>query len=306
MIGTRALHSHADILAAKLRPALARLNSQRARLRVPLLILAVVIFVTGAAISVDRLALRPSDIVALPLLVLALGIVPLSIAYSAVNMMLMGRAVAAPIGFIEGMRVSVFAQVAELLPIPGGAIVRTAALMNRGAGTLRSTGIVLAFALLWISVAAVGAGLALLNTGIAGKALLAAGLAGSSGLTWWLTRRFGWGLALIAVFLRLFGIALVSVRTVLAFAAIGLVLDWTDSLAFAFGVILGSAASIVPAGLGIGESISALLALPLSVAPEAAFLAVGLARLVGFSIHMVLAMAITALGGGPNATQPRS
>lgn len=287
MPGTRALQNHADLLAAKLQPALASLKRHRARLRIPLLVLALAIFVGGAALSIDRLALKPSDIVLAPLVLLALGVVPAAIAYSSINMMLMGKAVGAPIGFVEGLRISVFAQVAELLPIPGGAIVRTAALMNRGAGTLHSTGVVLAFALLWVSVAAVGGGLALLDTGIAGQGLLVVGLAGSIGICAWLTNRFGWRIALPALGLRLFGIALVSVRTVLAFAAIGLALGWSDSLAFAFGIILGSAASIVPAGLGIGEGISALLAVPLSVAPEAAFLAVGLARLVGFAGNMI-------------------
>lgn len=287
MPGTRALQNHADLLAAKLQPALASLKRHRARLRIPLLVLALAIFAGGAALSIDRLALKPSDIVLAPLVLLALGVVPAAIAYSSINMMLMGKAVGAPIGFVEGLRISVFAQVAELLPIPGGAIVRTAALMNRGAGTLRSTGVVLAFALLWVSVAAVGGGLALLDTGIAGQGLLVVGLAGSIGICAWLTNRFGWRIALPALGLRLFGIALVSVRTVLAFAAIGLALGWSDSLAFAFGIILGSAASIVPAGLGIGEGISALLAVPLSVAPEAAFLAVGLARLVGFAGNMI-------------------
>lgn len=287
MIGTLALDRHADLLAAKLQPAIARLKDQRARLRVPLLVLALAIFIGGAALSIDRLSLRPSDLVATPLLLLALGVVPLAIAYSSVNMMLMGKAVGAPIGFVEGLRVSVFAQVAELLPIPGGAIVRTAALMNRGAGTLRSTGVVLAFALLWVSVAAVGGGMALLGTGFAGQALLVSGVAGAVAICWWLTARFGWRIALPALILRVLGIALVSVRTVLAFAAIGLALSWSDSLAFAFGIILGSAASIVPAGLGIGEGISALLAVPLAVAPEAAFLAVGLARLVGFAGNML-------------------
>lgn len=303
MIGIRALDRQASPFTAKLQVAIARLKEQRARLRVPLLVLALVVFVSGAAISIDRLELSPSDFVLGPLLLLALGVVPLTIAYSSINMMLMGKAVGAPIGFIEGMRISVFAQVAELLPIPGGAIVRTAALMNHGAGTLRSTGIVLAFALMWVCVAAVGGGLALQSTGIAGQALLVTGLAGSIGACVWLTSQFGWRIALVALVLRVLGIALISVRTVLAFAAIGLALAWTDSLAFAFAVILGSAASIVPAGVGIGEGIAALLAVSLSVAPEAAFLAVGLARLVGFAGNMIGVVIFTWLAPGVRASK---
>ncbi|MEO0689371.1 MAG: hypothetical protein AAFY51_03620 [Pseudomonadota bacterium] len=286
MIGIRTLDRYADLLATTLRPTVGWLKSRRAQLRIPLLILALAVFLGGAAISIEHLGLRPSDIALGPLLLLALCVIPASIAYSSVNMMLMGKAVGAPIGFVEGIKVSVFAQVAELLPIPGGAIVRSAALMNRGAGTLRSTGVVLAFALMWVSVAAVGGGLALMGTGIAGQALLVAGLAGCMGIFAWLTRMFGLRIAVHALALRILGIALVSVRTVLAFATIGLVLGWSDSFAFAFGIILGGAASIVPAGLGIGEGMSALLAVPLAIAPEAAFLAVGLARVVGFAGNM--------------------
>ena len=88
-----------------------------------MLVLAFAIFVGGAALSINRLALKPSDIVLAPLALLVLGVVPAAIAYSSINIMLMGKAVGAPIGFVEGMRISVLAQVAELLPIPGGAIV---------------------------------------------------------------------------------------------------------------------------------------------------------------------------------------
>ena len=281
------MNNYVNSLVAKLQQLLASLKRHRMRLRIPLLIFALTVFVAGAAFSIERLELKPSDFVLAPLMLLVLGFVPVVIAYSAINMMLMGKAVGAPVGFIEGVRISVFAQVAELLPIPGGTIVRTAALVNRGAGTVRSAGVVLAFALLWVSVAAVGGGLAMLDTGTAGQGLLIFGIAGALAICAWLSNRFGWRIALPALGLRVLGIALVSARTVLAFAAIGLALDWSDSLAFAFGIILGSAASIVPAGLGIGEAISALLAVPLSVAPEAAFLAVGLARLVGFAGNMI-------------------
>ncbi|MGB3469655.1 MAG: hypothetical protein WBA51_02395 [Erythrobacter sp.] len=274
-------------MAAKLQPAIVWLKDKRARLRIPLLVFALAIFLGGAAFSIERLELQPSNLVLVPLALLAFGVVPAAIVYSAINMMLMGKAVGAPIRLVEALRVSVYAQVAELLPIPGGAIVRAAALVNRGAGTLRSTGVVLAFALLWVSVAAVGGGLALLGTGITGQTLLITGIAGSIAICSWLTARFGWRIALPALLLRILGIALVSVRTVLAFAAIGLALGWSNSLALAFGIILGSAASIVPAGLGIGEGISALLAVPLAIAPEAAFLAVGLARLIGFAGNMI-------------------
>lgn len=268
----------------------------RAKLRIPILVFAILVFFGGIAYSVQALSLKLSDLSWPPLLGLALVIVPITIAYSAINMILMGKAVGSAIGFVEGVRISVFAQVAELLPIPGGAIVRTAGLVRKGAGTLQSTGIVLAFALLWISCAAIGGGLALIDYGFAGLGLIGIGVVGTISITGWLAVKFGAFIAISALALRFFGIALVCARTLLAFAAIQIALEWTDALGFGFGVILGSAASIMPAGLGIGEGISALLAVPLEIAPAAAFLATGLARLVGFIGNMLCALLYLARG----------
>lgn len=265
----------------------ARINRNRARLQIPLLLLALVIFIGGAAVSIRELSLDLSEIHYGPLLALAIIIAPLAIIYSAVNMMLMGKAIGVPIALVSGIRISVFAQVAELLPIPGGAIVRTAALMKGGGGGLQSTGIVLAFALLWIALAAVGGGVALMGHAYFGETLLATGAIAGLLINLWLGIKFGWAVALSASVLRALGLGLVVIRMVIAFAVLDQALDWADAFGFAFGVILGSAASILPAGLGIGESISALVAIPLAVDPAAAFLAVAISRLVGFGVNMI-------------------
>lgn len=274
--------------------SLAKINRNRARFRVPLLILASAIFFGGAVLSASELSLDLRQIRYPPLLALAFVIAPLSIVYSAANMMLMGKAIGVPLGFISGIRISVFAQVAELLPIPGGAIVRTVALMKGGGGGIQSTSIVLVFSLLWIAFGAIGGGVALFGYGSVGAALLASGVIAALAINLWLCTRFGWGIALGASVLRVFGVGLVAIRMVVAFAVLALAVQWSDAFGFAFGVILGSAASILPAGLGIGESISALMALPLAVDPAAAFLVVAISRLVGFAVNMLFATAFVS------------
>ncbi|MFZ9394856.1 MAG: hypothetical protein ACO25F_02195 [Erythrobacter sp.] len=285
----RALREQLDRLRPRVTALAQAISRNRARFRIPLLLLAIAIFVGGVAISVNELSLNPGQIRYGPLAALALIVAPLAIAYSAVNMTLMGKAIGVPIGFASGIRISVFAQVAELLPIPGGAIVRPAALMKGGGGGLQSTGIVLAFAFLWIAWAAAGGGLALWSHDQLGLVLLAVGLLAILAISYWLWAKYGWNVALAANMLRVLGVLLTVMRIVVAFWVLSLAIGWSDAFGFAFGVVLGSAASIVPAGLGIGESISALIAIPLKVEPAAAFLAVAISRLAGFAVNMLLA-----------------
>lgn len=283
----------------RLQDLLCWIRARQEAWRVPLLLLALAAFVIGIVVSVRHLALSPDDLRLEPLLLLALIFVPLSIAYSALNMMLMGRAAHVRFGFAQGIRVSVYAQVAELLPVPGGAIVRTAALMKAGAPGLRSTGLVLAFSLLWIACAACGAGVALFEQGWAARMLLLGGGIGVLAINAWLVRHFGWMTALIGTGLRIAGIGLVALRLAAAFAAVGTTISWIDSLTFAFATIAGSAAAIIPANLGVSEALSALLASPAGVAPAVAFLAAALSRLVGLAINGALALAFGFFGNDP-------
>jgi hypothetical protein len=272
------------------------LHRRVAALRVPILILAMLAFAAGCVISFRQLNISPAQLHAIPLMLLALVFVPLSIAYSAVNLMLMGKAADAHIGFGQGLRASVYAQVAELLPIPGGAIVRTTTLMKAGVSGLRSTSLVLAFSLLWIACAACGAGIALADQGWVAIGLGIGGGVCALAIAAWLAWRFGYWIALTATCLRVAGIALIALRLATSFAAVGVAMPWLASLTFAFATVAGSAASIVPAGLGVSEALSALLASPSGVTAAAAFLAAALSRLVGFAINMTLALTFASFG----------
>lgn len=281
-------------MPARLPALIARLRNLRTVWRVPLLVIAVLLFAGGTIYAIHDSGLRASDLHGLPLLVLLLAVMPATIAYSAINMVLMAQAARVPLSFRQGVRISVFAQVAELLPIPGGALVRTAALKRAGTSTAKGAELVISFAVLWIACGGIGAGLALAKVGWPAHLLAGGSLAVSLAIVGWLGWRHGPRVALAALSLRLGGVALVAWRLALAFAAIGSALPWLDSAAFAFAAILGSAASIVPAGLGISEALSALLAHPGGVEPAAAFLAAALSRLAGLFSNMLLALCYLA------------
>jgi len=251
---------------------------------------AVLAFVCGIIWSAARINLDPTTVGVGPLLVLFLVMVPLTLAYSALNMMLLGTAANVDIGFGEGLRISAYAQAAEMLPLPGGAMVRTTALIRSGGPKVTSAGLVIAFAVLWIASGAIGGSLGLLGAHPSAPLLLAASFVLLGVCSLWIAHVSRAGIAMAATALRAIGVVVVAVRLYLSFYALDVILKGPEALGFAFTVILGSVAAIIPAGLGIGEALSAVLAHPIGIAPEIAFLAVALNRLVGFVGNMSFAL----------------
>lgn len=276
---------------------------RRAAWRTPLLAIAALIFVIGSAISLYHLDLSARELRWEPLALLVAVFVPITIAYSALNMMVMAKAADARLMFWQGVRVTAYAQVAELLPVPGGIVVRTAALIRAGGGGRQSAELVLAFSVLWVSCAAAGAGIALAGDKPAGMILGWGGAATTFAVTTWIGLRYGGAVAFTALMLRLFGIALTAARLATSFAVIGVALPYVSSFTFAFATIAGSAASIAPGGLGIGESLSALLAGSAGVVPAAAFAAAALSRVCGIVVNMLIAAAFTLAGIRPEAAR---
>lgn len=276
----------------KLKALLGPVKAFATRWRTPILVLALAGFAIGVVLSFRATGLSLGDLDTGALLLLFLVLAPLNVGYTAVNLMEMARATKVRIGFWEAVKVSAWAMLTELLPIPGAAVVRAGALHQRGASATRSAEVVLGFALLWIAISASAASVAV--PGGIGFAIL--GAAAVIGITAWLGTRFGWRTALVACGLRLVGLVLFALRLFVCFAAINATIEPTQSLIFAFATVLGSASAIVPAGLGVSEGLSALFASQIGVAAGTAFLAAALARFAGFFTNLLVAGAMTALG----------
>jgi uncharacterized membrane protein YbhN (UPF0104 family) len=268
-----------------------------ARWRGPLLAGAAALFVGGTWLSFRQLGVSPAELEPWPLMVQLL-LTPLSLLYAGVGMLLLVRSAGATMPLGSAVVVSARATLAEALPLPGGAVVRASALMAAGTGLAQSSALILANALLWISLASLGCGLVLLGHGLQGAPLLALAGAGGSAVTFgWLVRQAGTITGLLTVLHRLSGMALIAVRLKFAFLTFGVAVPLADTLPFALANIAGSAASIAPAGLGISESLAAAAAGTVQVAPAAAFLAVGLDRLICLLASGLPAFARTAPAG---------
>lgn len=281
---------------SELGPQLRRcLNVGRAvvRDRYPLIAgVAVVLFLAGAWYSFHDLDVSPRQLKAGPLAALV-ALAPVTLVYSGIGMWLLARSARGAIPLGRATTISTFANLAEALPLPGGAIVRAGALMAVGTGAGESSLLVILSAVMWISLACLACGVALLSHGHAAAMLLTVGgLAGTATAFSWLLWRAGPRNAISSLLHRLAGMVLIGLRLHLAFMALGLTLPLADAMPFALATIAGSAASLAPAGLGISELLAAMVAGTVNVPPSAAFLAAGIDRVVALAASGLYALVV--------------
>ena len=276
------------------------------RYRLPLFAAALALFATGLWWSTTQLSLDWSDLDPLLLLIVALILAPMGIIYGALNFMVMARGADLQIPFWSAFKTTCIAQFAAVLPLPGAMLVRGGAMMARGSSVGGAASHVTANALLWIACAGIAAGLSL--TAITGSvhpvsfAILIGGTLGAGLCTFWLARVSSLGLAMGVLTLRFAGVALSGLRLTAAFAAIGMAIPYAEAFPFAFANIVGNASAIAPAGLGISEGLAAAIATLSGITSAAAFLAVGINRIIGIAVSGILTGIISLGTSKPSNT----
>lgn len=259
-------------------------------------LVAVAVFVGGVVVSVQRLDLRVADVTWWPLVVLAVVGTPATIAVNAAELRAMTRCLD-PAGRLPWLRagsVVVLATAANVLPLPGGAMVRIQALRAGGATTGRATAINLVAALLWVATAVVIAGVAVWRFApVPGLLAVGAGTAGAvvalvslhAAMPVWSTASAG-GLLLIEVATTL----LHAVKLYLALLALGIAAGIDQALVLGVAGPISAAAGVFPSGLGLAEVLAALTAALVALAPAAGFGATALVRVVGLLVTAPLAL----------------
>ncbi len=282
----------ATMILEKLIVPLQRLMNQVKARRTPLTLVLCVIFMVGLVWAVDKLDIALNELNIFPALAIFGLMGPLALVYGAVGLMLLARVAGSKIDFGSAWTIAGYAQLAESLPLPGGAIVRAAALKNAGTGGTKSVLLVTGTAILWVAMASIGAGFALLIFDKAAATLfLISGFSVLIPITWWIVSQAGMSIAAQILLHRGVGLMLMTVRLSLAFMIINQAVPFTTALFFSFANIAGSASAISPAGLGVGEMIAAFLASMVSISAASAFLAIALNRILGLAACISLVAA---------------
>lgn len=193
----------------------------------------------------------------LPILVLVTT--PLTAAANAGEYRVMGRISGHEIGWRKSIQLTIVVSAANLLPLPGGLVVRTQALRQEGTSYKRALAANAAAGLAWIGMGCFAAAVLLVFQ--ADHRWLSAGLA-LGGLVavvavWLLLRRASRAHAprhlqqLLVV--EGFTVVVSAVRIALAFHLIGLPVRPAQAVALTSSVIIAAAVGIFPAGLGLRE-----------------------------------------------------
>jgi hypothetical protein len=248
------------------------------------------VFAVGIVLSIRARPELVSDLSYGPLVALALAGVPITVLLNTEEFRLSAQLLGQDVPRLTAAEVTVVASVANMLPIPGGTIVRVTALKAGGARVRDGTAATLLIATLWIGVALLyaGAWLAVSTSQQAGFLGLSCAIVGGVVLAGALAvghRMFRGDGVLAGLVLIKSGLVLVdATRIYLSMLALNADGTFGQASVLSASSVAGAAVSIVPAGLGIREATAALLA-PLVALPAAsAFLATALNRLVGLAI----------------------
>jgi hypothetical protein len=216
------------------------------------------------------------------------------------------RIVNVEVPLTEGMRISVLGTAANLLPVPGSAIVRTHALATSGGGYKRATKTTVTVAAAWIGTTALLAAILGISTG-ARRAAPPVGLVGIALLVaaYALVRRAHPVAGTGDVFRRLVAVeaATACVGAARFFAvlyALGIDVSAGQAMALALTSVVASAAGVFPAGIGIREALAGAVSAIVGLPAAAGVVAAAADRVAG----LIVLAAVTALLVSRNRSQP--
>lgn len=267
-----------------------------------LLLVAGTAVVAGVVWSLRSLEIGPGDLRPWPLVALVALLSPATVAVNAAELRMMTRAVSprgAPMPWASALRTVLVATAANLLPLPAGAVVRIQAMRAREVSTGAATSVNLAGAGAWV-----GAGLAVAALAAVGRApatavgaALLVGLAGIGVAAVWVARLArvpATGAVLSVLGVEVATAVVHGVRLWVVLLALGVETSLPQGLALGAATPLAAAAGVFPAGIGLAEALTALIA-PLVALPAAAgFAATAVGRVVGLAVTAPVALAVGA------------
>lgn len=241
-----------------------------------------------------------------PLVLLFFLCYPFAVALSVAEFQVMARVAGLRIGWPMAFETTVFAGAANMLPLPGGAITRVAALKAAGASLGLGSMVTALFAAIWGGMAFClsGAVLVLFGHQALGWMFASGGAVLLGACTLIMLRLDASPLVLGQAFV-IRGVSLLVdvLGHMLAIWSLGAVIGFGEASVFAVSSFVGSAASFVPAGLGVRELVVAALSPLVALPPMVGFLSVAVARAVAMLLLALLSAALLIAGRGGVASR---
>lgn len=272
------------------------------RLRTPairrgVLIVAALALFTGLALAIRANPNLLANIDPQPILLCALIAVPLAVLTSALEYDLTARLAGVHVSPGQVLQTTIVGSAANLLPIPGAALVRTAGIRAAGASLKNGATATTFAAALWPATGTTAAGLAGLALGhTLASALLA--LLGAGALVTLLVigvlRFHRPDLTALMLATKCLQVAVEVARLSLCLTALGASGDLLTNTVLNMANVIGSLVAIVPAGLGVREGAAFALAPLLALSASLTLLAVAINRILGLAVIAPLALLLAA------------
>ena len=283
------------------------ITARRDHLRGYGLALALLVFAGGLVWSVNSVPDLGDRIRFAPLLLLLVIGAPVGTLLNSVEMYAISRIAGGPMTWRTSFEITVYTSAANMLPLPGGAIAKLAAMKVHGVGIARGSTMIVLSAAIWGGLAFLYSGGALLWLGhgrvaaafaLAGLGLL---LLGGFGFA-----RFGkWRLVGVIALMRIVSFPLEAFRYMLALIAVGASVGFVQSSIFVVASFIASLVVFAPSGLGVGESTAALLSSLIGISAALGFVAAALGRVVRLTGLSLIVGALLLFRRSTDAPRPR-
>ncbi len=251
------------------------------------LLVSLLIFIGGIILSIQYNPGLIKDVNWVFIFIILLVGVPITVSINAIRYILTGNLIKRKIPIISALNITVFSTVANMLPLPGGVLVRIAGLKTVDISYQKGISATILVFIVWVAMTCLYAASALylitfevtiieITVYVVGIVLL--------GLSIYLLKKMRAQIWLILLILgtELFAAATDAFRLWLCFLALSEQVDFLNSSVLTISAVVGSAISIVPAGLGLREATTALIAPIVNISASAGFVVTALNRLIGF------------------------
>jgi hypothetical protein len=299
-------------LAARASALLARLGNRgaqrSARTQRLVLAAALAVFVVSAVVAVRALDGIPlaDDWYLWLLLAAALSLVTFCI--NAAEFAVSAWFLSVRPGVADSLRVSILASAANVMPVPGAALVRTQALKRLGLGYRKAISATAVIGLAWVATGALVAGALLVPAGetALGAVTLVAGVVGWAVAVALLVTQVG-ALGARRALPRIVAVEIASVgagvvRTWVVLRALGFDAGAAEAAALAAAGIVASAAGIFPGGIGLREALSAGVGAIVGLPAAAGALMAAVDRVVGYVVLALCSAVVLATTRHPGPT----
>ncbi|NDY95024.1 hypothetical protein [Wenzhouxiangella limi] len=249
------------------------------------------IFTLGLWASLVSLKLDPTTIAIDLLLVNAILGAPTALALNALGLKTSASAAGTNITFADALRVTATATASNVLPIPAGAIYHTGAIASRGVSIAVAGGFIAIGSLLYLTLIATLIGMVIIKSNFAlGVGLLITGSIASVCLIALIAVKSTCRIATLFLLIRILRLGVMVLRVWLCFSIIDVSADITQAGVVAASVSIGTLVAVMPAGLGIAETVAAALSITVGLPAAAGFTAVAINRVM--TILVALGMAL--------------